>query len=61
MPPQNIEPGNTDNANTPANTGAQQRVAKAEKTLSIQNVSLEKIGENQLKITLNISSLMRKQ
>src|SRR3989344_2186396 len=32
MPPQNIEPGNTDNANTPANTGAQQRVAKAEKT-----------------------------
>src|SRR3989338_7744473 len=31
MPPQNIEPGNIDNANTPANTGAQQRAAKAEK------------------------------
>src|SRR3989338_8035060 len=31
MPPQNIEPGNIDKANTPANTGAQQSVAKAEK------------------------------
>src|SRR3989338_8443794 len=31
IPPQNIEPGSIDSANTPANTGAQQRVAKAEK------------------------------
>ncbi|MBI2027791.1 MAG: hypothetical protein HYS98_08355 [Deltaproteobacteria bacterium] len=35
-------------------------VTKSEKTLSIQNVSMEKKGENLLKVNLSISSLMRK-
>ena len=34
-PPQNMEPGNIDKARTPANTGAQQSVAKTEKNPKI--------------------------